>query len=78
MIEKSTSIKSAKKKLHLGQSKMHAQKGKQGKVINNFNEIVKVARDFYSELYSTQTDHVTLVEIKSENTDIPCITTHKI
>ena len=47
------SIKSVRRKLGIGQGKMYALKDKHGNIISNFDDIVKAAEEFYTDLYSS-------------------------
>ena len=49
------SMKSVRRKLGIGQGKMYALKDKHGNIISNFDDIVKAAEEFYTDLYSAQT-----------------------
>lgn len=65
-VKKGGSIRTAKRKLCLGRIRLHALNDKYCSVINNFNNIMRVAEDFYSELHSSHTSHPSSEESKFE------------
>lgn len=58
---------------------MQALKDKQGNIINNFNDIVRVAENFYAELCSLKINHPLLNGSSNEqDTEIPYVTTYEV
>lgn len=74
-----------KRRLRLARNKMHALKDKQGNIINNFNDVVRVA-DFMlncidgkchpssrgSDEHDTEVPYVTTDEVSEATRDMPC------
>lgn len=58
---------------------MYAVKDKQGNAISNFDEIVKAAEEFYTELYSTHSSHAILVGSSDrQDREVPCVTSNEV
>lgn len=58
---------------------MYAVKDKQGNAISNFDEIVKAAEEFYTELYSTHSSHAILVgSSDGQDREVPCVTSNEV
>ena len=73
------SIKSVRRKLGIGQGKMYALKDKHGNIISNFDDIVKAAEEFYTDLYSTQNSQTTFIRNSGEpDTEAPSITSDEV
>ena len=72
-------MKSVKRKLSIGQGKMYALKDKQGNIISNFDDIVKAAEEFYTDLYSSQSSQATFIRNSDEpDTEAPSITSAEV
>lgn len=58
---------------------MHVVKDKQGNVISNFYDTMKMAENLQSQLYSLPTSHTTLNEVKvKQDTEVPCATIDEV
>ena len=58
---------------------MYALKDKQGNVISNFDDIVKAAEGFYTDMYSAQNRQATFIPNSDEpDTEAPSITSDEI
>ena len=68
-----------RRKLGIGQDKMYALKDKHGNVISNFDDIVKAAEEFYTDLYSAQNSQATFIQNSDEpDTEAPSITSDEV
>ena len=72
-------MKSVRIKLGIGQGKMYALKDKHGNIISNFDDIVKAAEEFYTDLYSAQNSQATFIRNSDEPyTGAPSITSDEV
>uniref|UniRef100_A0A6G5AC50 Putative endonuclease-reverse transcriptase n=1 Tax=Rhipicephalus microplus TaxID=6941 RepID=A0A6G5AC50_RHIMP len=51
------SVKAVKRKLWIGKRQMYALRNKEGKITTNMDRIVKIAEEFYRDLYSSRDNH---------------------
>ena len=58
---------------------MYALKDKQGSIISNFDDIVKAAEEFYTDLFSAQSSQATFIRSSDEqNTEAPSLTNDEV
>ena len=77
-LSNSTSLKKVKLGLGLGKSEIFALKNSEGEVTRNRNEIIKIAEEFYTKLYSSNQEHVSTSPVESEVINVPEITVEEV
>uniref|UniRef100_A0A6G5A9S4 Putative endonuclease-reverse transcriptase n=1 Tax=Rhipicephalus microplus TaxID=6941 RepID=A0A6G5A9S4_RHIMP len=66
------SVKAVKRKLGIGKNRMYALRDKEGKITTNMDRIVKIAEEFYRDLYSSRDNHdLNTIRTSSNPDDTP-------
>uniref|UniRef100_A0A6G5A9L5 Putative endonuclease-reverse transcriptase n=1 Tax=Rhipicephalus microplus TaxID=6941 RepID=A0A6G5A9L5_RHIMP len=66
------SVKAVKRKLWIGKRRMYALRNKEGKITTNMDRIVKIAEEFYRDLYSSRDNHnLNTIKTSSNPDDTP-------
>uniref|UniRef100_A0A6G5ABZ6 Putative endonuclease-reverse transcriptase n=1 Tax=Rhipicephalus microplus TaxID=6941 RepID=A0A6G5ABZ6_RHIMP len=65
------SVKAVKRKLGIGKNRMYALRDKKGKITTNMVKIVKIAEEFYRDLYSSRDNHDFNTRTSSNPDDTP-------